>query len=120
MVRCGTTEPMSSRKSLSDTMVARRMQRRKQQGLPPLPLGVRLLLFVVGWSLLLLGVAGLFLPFLQGLLMILAGAAVLSLVSELAYKGLRQLMRPRPWTWRRFLRLRRRIHRFFSRGHEAR
>jgi uncharacterized membrane protein YbaN (DUF454 family) len=38
----------------------------------------RILILVVGWSFLLLGVAGLFLPFLQGILFILIGLVILS------------------------------------------
>jgi uncharacterized protein len=38
----------------------------------------RLLVLTLGWSLVLLGIAGLVLPFLQGLLMILIGLIILS------------------------------------------
>ena len=38
----------------------------------------RVLVLIAGWSFILLGIAGLFLPFLQGLLFILAGLIILS------------------------------------------
>jgi uncharacterized protein len=38
----------------------------------------RLLAFITGWSFILLGIAGLFLPFLQGVLFILVGLIILS------------------------------------------
>lgn len=38
----------------------------------------KLLRTIVGWTLLLVGIAGLFLPFLQGILMIAAGLAILA------------------------------------------
>ena len=38
----------------------------------------RILVLVAGWSFILLGIAGLFLPFLQGVLFILVGLIILS------------------------------------------
>jgi uncharacterized membrane protein YbaN (DUF454 family) len=38
----------------------------------------RILILVAGWSFILLGIAGLFLPFLQGVLFILVGLILLS------------------------------------------
>jgi len=83
---------------------------------PPLSLGARIGLFVIGWLLVLIGVAGLVLPGIQGVLTILAGAAVLSLVSELAYELLRKSLRRWPKAWRRVESLRDRVH---SRLHRA-
>ena len=48
----------------------------------PLALGVRIALILVGWLVLLVGIAGLVLPGLQGILTILLGAAILSAVSD--------------------------------------
>lgn len=72
-----------------------------------LALWMRALLFLVGWLLVLLGIAGLVLPGLQGILTLLAGAAVLSLASEIAYKVLR-------WSFQRWPRGWRRVHRWRS------
>ncbi len=46
----------------------------------------RIALLTLGWILVILGVAGLFLPFLQGILLLLAGLWVLSLESEWAHR----------------------------------
>jgi len=54
-----------------------------------LPFWPRVGLIVVGVLLLLVGVAGLFLPGIQGIVTILVGVAVLSLVSQRAYRFLR-------------------------------
>lgn len=45
---------------------------------PPPPRKRNWLVFVLGWTFLVLGVAGLFLPFLQGVLFILVGLFLLS------------------------------------------
>jgi uncharacterized protein len=42
------------------------------------PHAKRILVLVAGWSFILLGIAGLFLPFLQGVLFILVGLIILS------------------------------------------
>jgi uncharacterized protein len=46
----------------------------------------RIAILTLGWILVILGVAGLFLPFLQGILFLLAGLWVLSLESEWAHR----------------------------------
>ena len=71
---------------------------------------VRLLLLLSGWLLVLVGIAGLILPGIQGILTIVAGAAVHSLVRELAYDILRWSSSRWPRLWRRILRLRLKIH----------
>lgn len=87
---------------------------------PPLPLYVRIGLFLIGWLLVLVGVAGLVLPGIQGVFTILVGAALLSLVSEIAYELLRRSLRRWPHAWDRVERFRDgahdRLHRWFHRG----
>ncbi|MDY7092324.1 MAG: PGPGW domain-containing protein [Acidobacteriota bacterium] len=68
----------------------------------PLPLWVRISLLMVGWLLLLVGIAGLVLPGIQGIATILFGAAVLSLASEMVYKLLRRGFQRWPSVWHRF------------------
>jgi hypothetical protein len=77
---------------------------------PPLPLGVRIAIFVIGWILILVGVAGLILPGIQGIATILVGAALLSLDNELVYRGLRKLLQRWPSLWRRIERFREKAH----------
>jgi len=82
----------------------------------PLPLKLRIGLFLIGWTLVLVGVAGLVLPGIQGILTILVGASVLSLVSELVYELMHWLLARWPKIWRRFeafrLKMHRRLRRF--------
>ena len=66
---------------------------------PRLPLGIRIAIFLLGWVLILVGVAGLVLPGIQGIATILAGAALLSLDNELVYRGLRRLLARWPGLW---------------------
>jgi hypothetical protein len=77
---------------------------------PPLPMRVRIGIFIAGWILILIGVVGLVVPGLQGILTILAGAALLSIDNELVYRKLRQLLARWPATWHRFERFRERVH----------
>ena len=90
------------------------------EGRPPLPLGVRVGIFILGWVLILIGVAGLVLPGIQGIATILAGAALLSLDNELVYRGLRRLLARWPKIWDRLEGFREkthdRLHRMFHRS----
>ena len=87
---------------------------------PPLPMGVRVGIFIVGWLLILVGVAGLVLPGIQGIATILIGAALLSLDNELVYRGLRRGLARWPNLWHRIEHFREkahdRIHRMFHRA----
>jgi hypothetical protein len=90
----------------------RRVRRRT---LGSLPLGPRIAIFVLGWTLVLVGIAGLVLPGIQGILTILAGAALLSLVSELTFNLLRRLMQRWPNAWRKVMAFRIKLHRRLNR-----
>lgn len=76
----------------------------------PLPFWVRLAVGIVGWISILVGIAGLFLPILQGFLFLILGFALISLTSERVHLGMRGLMGRWPRAWRRLLKLRRSIH----------
>jgi sulfite exporter TauE/SafE len=69
-----------------------RPRRRRRRKLPALPVPMRIVVLVVGWIVVLIGIAGLALPGIQGCLTIAAGAALLSLASEMIYRGLRRLL----------------------------
>lgn len=71
---------------------------------------MRVVAFVVGWGLVLVGLAGLALPGIQGVLTLLAGTAVLSVVSETVYRLLRRLFRRWPSGWKRVRGFRHRVH----------
>ena len=95
-------EPPESEKRLTIRIVP--------ETLPPLPLGWRVGIFISGWALILIGVAGLVLPGLQGIVTILLGAALLSLDNELVYRGLRRALARWPRAWQRVERFRSRAH----------
>jgi uncharacterized membrane protein YbaN (DUF454 family) len=78
-----------------DTLASQRRPRR------PLPLWLRVVVLLVGWVVLLVGVAGLVLPGIQGVVTILLGAAILSVASELAHKWMRQILQRWPKVWNR-------------------
>lgn len=81
----------------------------------PLPLWVRCLVLVVGWVVLLVGVAGLVLPGIQGIATILAGLAILSVSSELAHRWMRRALQRWPKLSRRVESFRTRIHNWLHR-----
>ncbi len=86
---------------------------------PPFSMGVRVGIFITGWLLILIGVAGLVLPGIQGIATILIGAALLSLDNEFVYRGLRRLLTRWPRAWRKIEHFREKshdwIHRTFHR-----
>lgn len=63
---------------------------------PPRSLTQRVFLLIVGWTFILLGIAGLFLPFLQGILFLLIGLLILSKESVIAHRCLETLKRRYP------------------------
>jgi len=78
--------------------------------LPRLPFRVRVGIFIVGWILILVGIAGLILPGIQGIFTIVTGAALLSLDNDLMYRLLRRLLARWPHLWERVERLREKTH----------
>ncbi len=83
--------------------------------MPPLSPSARILLLVLGWTLIILGLVGLVLPGLQGVLTLGLGAAALSLVSRSMLNALRYLFRPWPKGWQVVLRTRRRVQYWIGR-----
>jgi len=79
--------------------------------LRPLSFGVRVTLHVLGWTLVVVGIAGFFLPVLPGGLALAAGLAILSVASKRLHLWLRPKFRRWPRAWRRLERFRRRLHR---------
>lgn len=86
---------------------------------PPLPLGARIAIFILGWLLILIGVAGLVLPGIQGVFTIVLGAALLSIDNALVYRGLRRAFTRWPHLWNKVEQFREkahdRMHRWFHR-----
>ncbi len=96
--------------------VERPPPRASASDLSPLSPTARVLLLILGWVAILAGVAGLVLPVLQGVLLLIVGAASLSLVSRTMLELLRLLLRPWPRAWQALLRTRRRVHYWISRS----
>src|SRR5712691_406549 len=71
----------------------------RRHGLAPITLVMRIALHAVGWSLVLLGVIGWFLPMLQGWLTLFLGLAVLSVASQSFHAFLRKRFRGWPRGW---------------------
>ncbi len=90
--------------------VSRLPQRISPENRPPMPLGIRIAIFVVGWLLILIGVAGLVLPGIQGVFTIVVGAALISLDNELVYRGLRRVFQRWPKVWDRIEGFREKAH----------
>jgi hypothetical protein len=90
---------VTSESEPGDRQVPARKKARKH--LPALPLVVRLVVLVVGWIVILIGIAGLALPGIQGILTLAVGAALLSLASEMVYRGLSRLLHRWPKVWDR-------------------
>ena len=94
----------------------RRWTPRRYPDVPPLSVGARVSLLILGWTLIVLGLLGLVLPGLQGVLTLVLGAAALSLVSRATLNALRYLFKPWPQGWRILLRTRRRVQYWIGRA----
>ena len=70
----------------------------------------RVVLFVVGWTLVLIGIAGLVLPGIQGILTILLGLGVLSVASRSVHRLLRRIFQRWPAVWDRIEAFREKMH----------
>jgi uncharacterized membrane protein YbaN (DUF454 family) len=71
-------------------------------------------LLIIGWLFIVLGVFGLFLPFLQGILFILIGLAILSSRSEIIKRLLKHLEERHPHHHQRIENLREKIRNWFK------
>ena len=85
--------------------------------IPDLPLALRLILLGVGWLVVILGLAGLLLPGLQGILLLILGAAILSVASDTVHRWLERLLENRPRMRRRLNAFRDRLHARLTRRH---
>lgn len=83
--------------------------------IPDLPLGLRIALLVFGWLVIVLGLAGLLLPGLQGILLLVVGAAILSVASDSVHRWLENVLEHRPNIRRRLNSFRSRLHARLSR-----
>ncbi len=63
---------------------------------PMMALAKKTLIYLIGWSFILLGIVGLFLPFLQGILFLVIGLLVLSKESTIAKNILHRIEKRYP------------------------
>ncbi len=110
--------PEKSAESGQDTEQRKGRSSLQPRRLTSLPLGVRITLLVLGWIVVLVGVAGLLLPGLQGIVTIVIGAAVLSVASEKVHKWLQKILQRWPGISQRLERLRQTLHTKLSRKKE--
>ena len=78
--------------------------------IPDLPLALRIGLLILGWLIVVLGLAGLLLPGLQGILLLILGAAILSVASDTVHRWLEDLLEHRPKMLRRLNAFRSKLH----------
>ena len=83
--------------------------------IPSVALSVRIALYFIGWLVVLVGVAGLVLPGIQGILTIVAGAAILSVASDRVHRWLQQHLQRWPSVGGRLDRLRHKLQAKLSR-----
>jgi hypothetical protein len=80
-----------------------------------LPYFGRVVAGVLAWILLVVGLAGLVLPGLQGVLTLALSATMFSLTSARVHERLRSSFRPWPKGWRRVVKVRRTLERWLLR-----
>ena len=83
--------------------------------IPDLPLTLRIVLLMVGWFVVVLGLAGLLLPGLQGILLLMLGSAILSVASDTVHRWLERLLDRWPRIRDRLNNLRHKVHLKLSR-----
>ncbi len=83
--------------------------------IPDLPLALRIALLIFGWLIIVLGLAGLLLPGLQGILLLVLGAAILSVASDSVHRWLEKILEHRPNMRRRLNSFRAKLHSKLSR-----
>jgi hypothetical protein len=80
-----------------------------------LPYIARIIAGILAWILLIVGLAGLVLPGLQGVLTLALSATFFSLTSRRVHERLRSAFRPWPKGWRRVVKVRRSLERWLGR-----
>ena len=78
--------------------------------LPELPLRVRVSFLILGWLMVLIGIAGIFLPVLQGFAFIFIGLVMLSIASDRLHGWLERVLSRYPGIRQRYQRLRQKLH----------
>ena len=112
-----TDEPTSSENPSEEGHSQPRKEHPRRR-LAPLPFGVRLLVLILGGLLIVVGIAGLLLPGIQGILTIILGAAILSLASDWVYKLQRRILHRWPTVHEPMETFRHKAHGWLSRDQD--
>lgn len=107
--------PVDSKDPGNNPMAATEAEPEVHVHIPDLPLPLRIALLVFGWFVIVLGLAGLLLPGLQGILLLVAGAGILSVASDSVHRRLENMLEHRPNIRRRLNSFRTRLHAKLSR-----
>jgi hypothetical protein len=83
--------------------------------IPSLPFGTRIVVLVLSWLCLILGLAGLLLPGLQGFLLLFLGMALMSVASDTVHRWMERALHRHPGLQKRLQRFREKIHKRFGR-----
>jgi hypothetical protein len=100
-----------------ETQEANSQQDLEEIHIPSLPLGTRIVLLGLSWLCLILGLAGLLLPGLQGVLLLLLGMALMSVASDTVHRWMERALHRHPGLQARLQRFRDKIHNRFGRKH---
>jgi hypothetical protein len=109
-----TTSPSAEAQAPIDGPTVKRHRIRSLRSPHKLPYLGRILAGIIAWILLIVGLAGLVLPGLQGVLTLALSATFFSLTSHRVHEWLRSAFRPWPKGWRRVVKVRRSLERWFS------
>jgi hypothetical protein len=85
--------------------------------IPSLPFGTRMVVLVLSWLCLILGLAGLLLPGLQGFLLLFLGMALMSVASDTVHRWMERSLHRHPGLQKRLQRFREKIHKRFGHKH---
>lgn len=107
--------PTGDQDSRETTLERREDDEEQHVHIPDLPLPLRIALIVAGWLVIFLGLAGLLLPGLQGILLLILGAAILSVASDSVHRWLENLLEHRPKLLKRLNTFRNKLHSKLSR-----
>jgi hypothetical protein len=109
-----TTSPSAETTGRLDGSTAARPRVGSLRSPRKLPYLGRVIAGILAWILLIVGLAGLVLPGLQGVLTLALSATFFSLTSPRVHERLRSAFRPWPKGWRRVVKVRRSLERWLS------
>lgn len=106
---------MDPKEPRSEPSVAAEPEPEAHLHIPDLPLPLRIALLALGWLVVILGLAGLLLPGLQGILLLVLGGGMLSVASDSVHRWLEKTLEHRPKMLHRLNSFRTKLHTKLSR-----